>query len=221
MTPDAQTNNMSYAQYCLSIQIWAHTCHLCLHFVQLPGKTHQKRSPKSPQRSPWHCCVLEGQQSAVCWCRQHGGTAHTLSHSSVQSQKWRAQTIFSCHSNQLLSQHNFDATSDMVCRTKHAFVVTKLLSLQKLYWWQLLPMTVESLHEGPSWTVKREHPLLTDNPDSALKVNSSAMIISQLASSALVLPRCTIHTASQNMPSNQVLPPPEHVWFYWNEANQV
>ena len=79
---------------------------------------------------------------------------------------------------------------------------------------------------SPSWRTTlnckvRASPFWQPSLDSALKVNSSAMTISQLASSAMVFPRCTIRTASENMQNNQVLPPAEHVWYYWNEANQV
>ena len=37
-------------------------------------------------------------------------------------------------------KHNFVATKEVFCGNKHVFVTTKLLSRQKLYFWQLPPM---------------------------------------------------------------------------------
>ena len=53
----------------------------------------------------------------------------------VMTKKLLLQQNYVCH-----SKHTFVMTKDMFCHDKHIFTATKLLSRQKLYLLQLLPM---------------------------------------------------------------------------------
>ena len=65
----------------------------------------------------------------------------------AQSYHWREvpQVSFLSHQTRVCRDKQiFVATIDVFCRDKHVFVTTKLFSRQKLYLWQLPPMTVQS-----------------------------------------------------------------------------
>ena len=146
MIPDAQTNNISYAN---SIVFPYRSEHIPVTFVWILYSCLEKLIRKEVQRAHKdHSGIVASLKTSnqQCVCADSMGELHT--HWVIHLYSLRSgglKQFFSCHSKQLLSQHNFDATSDTFCRNKHVFVVTKLPSLQKRYWWQLLPMTVESL----------------------------------------------------------------------------
>ena len=59
-------------------------------------------------------------------------------------------------------------TEDVFCRDKHVFVTTKLLSRQKLYLWQLPPVTDMMQQTGSSMVYSAA--LLQDQPKQPAKV---------------------------------------------------
>ena len=220
MIPDAQTNNISFAN---STVFPYRSDHIPVTFVCILYSCLEKLIRKEVQRahkdhSGIVACLKASNQQCVCADSMGELHTHWAIHLYILWSGGLKQFFHVTASN--FCQDNFVATRDMFCHNKHVlwqnYCRHKNDTGGSSCQWQW----------SPSWRTTlnckvRASPFWQPSLDSALKVNSSAMTISQLASSAIVFPRCTIRTASDNMQNNQVLPPAEHVWYYWNEANQV